>query len=41
MHDMVAEAEHFQSIVNKRGGGLADILQMKRDFDRYVIKVSS
>ena len=39
-HDHEEEALHIQKVIKKRGDGLSDFLQMKRDFVHYSTKVS-
>ena len=38
--DAVKEAAHIHQIVTTRGEGLADLLMMKREFERHTVKVS-
>ena len=40
--DLIEEAEHSKKVISKaRGEGIAELLHMKREFERYMIKVSS
>lgn len=36
----MGEAVHVNKIVNHRGEGLSDLLFMKKDFNKHMLKVS-
>ena len=39
--DATKEAAHIHHIVTTRGEGLADLLMMKREFEKHTVKVRS